>query len=208
MYITELIKSTTKKEGLRDLRLYRKCNFIRLYQEFSETYVNKYESIELRRRWKALLLEWDWVNDAVWRLSRMRRRVTEWGEFEKKEAYEIVFRLLLKMKELYCTYLNLINYEIPIWQNIIITIIRAYSLDKDEIYEILPSTKIESLKLVFRQTFQPVIRVLEYLESKLLRGEVDETKLNEFEEMMLISVLPFFEDVYKEMVRRQEARIW
>jgi len=199
----------TERWGERDLRLYKKCDFLTLYHKMDEDKVGPYESKELRKKWKELLLNWHNINKWTWELARMRRRYgSEWNDTTKRRAYELVFKLLQEVKYVYSEYINLVNTTLPIWQNIILNLTRSVGLSKEEIYEILPHPQIMNLKLLFRQIFDPVVRVLTDLEQKLLNGEVDIGRMREFEEMMLITVLPYFENVYRKIIERQEVSIW
>ena len=193
-----------KKAGERDLRLYPKCNFLNLYYKMDEDKVGPYESVELRKRWKDLLINWNTVNNLTWELARLRRRQSEeWNEYAKKRAHVIVFKLLNEIKYLYSEYMNLVNQTLPLWWNTVINLIRMANLSKEDVYEIMPQPQIANLKLLLRQIFDPILRVLSDLESKLLAGEVDEDKMRELEEMLLLNTLPYFERIYTRIVEKQ-----
>ena len=193
-----------KKAGERDLRLYPKCNFLNLYYKMDEDKVGPYESVELRKRWKDLLINWNTVNNLTWELARLRRRQgEEWNEYAKKRAHVIVFKLLNEIKYLYSEYMNLVNQTLPLWWNTVINLIRMANLSKEDVYEIMPQPQIANLKLLLRQIFDPILRVLSDLESKLLAGEVDEDKMRELEEMLLLNTLPYFERIYTRIVEKQ-----
>jgi len=199
----------TEKKGERDLRLYPKCDFLTLYHKMDEEKIGPYDSKMLRKKWKELLMNWYNINKWTRELARMRRKQgEEWSDIAKKRAHELVFKLLLEVKYVYSEYINLINMTLPIWQNIMINVFKSINLTKEEVYEIMPQPQVMNLKLLFRQIFEPVIRVLTDLEQKLVQGEVDVVRMREYEDMMLLTVLPFFERTYKEIVKRQKTGVW
>ena len=208
MYISELLKLTKRKEGERDLRLYKRCNFMLLYRQFDETVLGKYDSPAVRKKWKSLLLDIDYVNSRIWKIASIRRRVNEWDEYTTKYIHKIVFEVLIKMKDIYDQILWLITTETAIWHNTLINVLSQYKLSKDEVYEIMPYASIESFKILLRQIFRPVINMLTGLENELLNNKVDEEKLRQLEESMLVSVLPWLENVFRSVIETQGESIW
>ena len=208
--LTPLFKTTKTKR--RDLRLYPKCNFLSLYYRMDEQCIGPNESLSLRLKWKELLLNWNTVDTLVRKLARIVRRQPDdpekWNEGTKKQVHTIVFKLSMELKYIYSQYLTIINQTIPIWQNTIINVMRGFNLTKEEVYEILPQTQIMNLKLLFRQIFEPIIRLIDDIELKLLDGVIEIEKIEEFIDSMLLRILPHFERVYKEIVKRQEVRVW
>lgn len=206
MNLSEIFKQ--KREGERDIRLYKRCNFIHLYNNMNIKNVGKNDSMFIRNEWKNLLLDLDYINVRIWKIVRLRRRVGEWDEMIKKELYKIIFELLIKTKDVYNKIFNIINMEKAIWQNVIIMTLKDHKLNKDDVYEIMPYSDIENTKLLFRQIFRPVINLLTELENELLVGNIDENKLKELENIMLISVLPYFENIYNNIIKLQKEVLW
>lgn len=207
MDLAKIFKERTK-EGERDIRLYKRCNFIYLYNKLNTKRLGKYDSMLVRKEFRNLLLQLDRINMNVWKIVRLRRMVTEWDDSIKRQLYNIVFNLLIDCKDIYDRLLNIISMEKPVWQNVIINILATYKLSKDDVYEIMPYTDFENLKLLIRQIMRPVINLLTDIENGLLNGEIDDNKLKELENVMLISVLPYFENVYKNVIKLQEEVIW
>jgi len=207
MNLSEIFRQSVK-EGERDIRLYKRCNFIHLYNNFNVNSVGQYDSQFIRKEWKNILLDLDYINTRIWKIVILRRRIGEWDDMSKRELYKIVFELLIKAKDLYDKLFNIANMERVVWQNVIIFTLREYKLNKDDVYEMMPYSDFENLKLLWRQIFRPVINLLTELENELLVGNVDEEKLKELKNIMLISVLPYFENIYIKAIKLQKEVFW
>ncbi|RLI74339.1 hypothetical protein DRO97_06030 [Archaeoglobales archaeon] len=204
MNLSAVLKPSEKKE--RSLRLYPKYRFDIIYNKFDEHKRKQFEMPFTRREWKNVIKMLDEINKTVWRIASLRRN----NSFNKRRIemfHSIIFRLSLQIRELHETLLALIAEEEVVWKNYLFnlnnTVLKSklkIAITKDDVHELSPTAKIMSLKLTLRQIFIPVQQLLDSIEAELLNGEVDEGKLRQLEDAMLLRVLPWFFKVFRRCV--------
>jgi len=202
--LAAIMKPVEKQE--RNLRLYPKLRFSELYHDFNETKYKPFESPFVRKEWKNVIKMLDEINKIIWNIASFRRNVREWDKRKITLLHSTIFRLSLMVRDLHETLMAVISEEEIVWRNYILNAIvvmkqhKLGSLGKDEAYEINPTARISSLRLTLRQIFAPVENLLDSIEAELLSGEVDENKLRQLEDAMLLKVLPWFHKVFRKTI--------
>jgi len=202
--LSSILKPAQKAE--RSLRLYPKIRFTELYHDFAEHKHKAFELPFIRKEWKAIIGMLDDINKTVWSIAVMRRNTNEWNKRKISMLHSIIFRLSLQIRDLHESLLAVITEEEVIWKNFLFNLNTSLkqemklTLTKDDIAELNPTAKISSLRLTLRQIFLPIENLIDSIESDLLNETVDEAKLRQFEDVMLIKVLPWFYKIFKRSV--------
>jgi hypothetical protein len=203
------MKVEVKKQD-RSLRMYPRYNFAELYYKFDENKMRGFEIPYIRKKWKEVIKMVDDIYRRVWSLARYRRGVREWTERRISYLHEMVFQLMLRVRELHEAILTAIAQEEIMWKNFIINLPmisqqKGLKLTKDDIFEAHPSARLSAVKLVIRQIFTPVERLIESIENDLLSGTVDEDKLRQLEDNLLLKVFPWLYRVFADSISKQEV---
>jgi len=210
MNLAPVMKPAEKNE--RSLRLYPRVNFAELYHTFDEAKIKPFELPFIRREWKNVIQTLHEINKDVWEIATYRRNTREWNKRRISVLHTIIFNLSLKIRDLHETLLAIITEEEIIWRNYILNLYavakerKSIALGKEESYELNPTARISTVKLTLRQIFTPVQNLLDAIESELLSGNVDEAKLRQFEDAMLLRILPWFYKVFKKTIEAGGGR--
>lgn len=209
MSLSKVLKPVEKHE--RNLRLYPKVRFDELYYMFDENKRKQFESPFIKSEWKNLIKMLDEINKIIWNLASFRRNVRDWDRRRISILHSIIFRLTLLIKDFHESLSAIISEEEITWRNYILNMMvvlknqKVASIGKDEAYEINPTARISSLRLTIRQIFTPLQNLLDSIESELVAGQVDEDKLRQLEDAMLIKVLPWFHKIFRKTIEVSKA---
>jgi len=205
---SEVVKRSRSLRGKeRNLRLYPKLNFMKLYYRFNEHKLLPFELPHIRREWKEIIQMLDGINKLIWDIARFRRSTSNWNDRRIERMYNLIFELSTKVRELHEKFLAVISEEEIVWRNYVLNLAfgvlkkeLGIALSKDDIRELMPSAGLSALKIAIRQMFTPVEQLLESIESDLADGVVDDAKFRQLEDAMLLKMLPWFYRMFERSI--------
>jgi len=189
------------------LRYYPKYRFDKLYYKFSIDSLKPFELSHVREEWKEIISLFDKLNKSVWKLAKFRRRVREWNGRKIDRLYSMVFNLELLVRLIYERILGVSAEEEIVWRNYVINLVYGILLDeykikmtRDDIRELMPSAGLSAFRIMLRQTFPPVIQLLNAILSDLKNNTVDDSKLDQLEDVLLLKIIPWWYRVFERSI--------
>jgi len=192
----------------RDLRFYPKCRFADLYHTFDENKVTEIEFRFIRKEWKELILMFDGIYKLIRGVAVFRRGTREWTERHITTLRRYVSQLRLDLIMLVETLMRVVDEEELAWRNWLLnlTVIKraGVTISRDDMKELYPTARVGLFRIILRQTFDPIQKLVDVIEAELLDNTVDEDKLRRLEDDMLMKVLPWIENTFKHSIERSK----
>jgi len=205
MYLdfSKVLKSENKK--FSDLKLYPRYRFDKLYYKFNVSTLKPFEYVSIRSEWKEIIKMFDILSRSIWEIATFRRRVINWNNRNIERLYRMIFNLELLVRELYERILGVSSEEEIVWKNYVINLAfgipkQEFKVSKDDARELMPSAGLSAFRITLRQMFQPVLQLLFAIKSDLKENNVDEDKLSQLEDALLLKILPWWYRMFERSI--------
>ena len=205
MYLdfSKVLKAENKK--FSDLKLYPRYRFDKLYYKFNVSTLKPFEYVSIRSEWKEIIKMFDNLNRNIWEIATFRRRVINWNARNVERLYRMIFNLELLIRELYERILGVSCEEEIVWKNYVINLAfgipqQEFKVSKEDVRELMPSAGLSAFRITLRQMFQPVLQLLSSIKSDLKENNVDEDKLSQLEDALLLKILPWWYRMFERSI--------
>jgi len=188
-----------------DLKLYPRFRFDKLYYKFSVTALKPFEYVSIRSEWKEIIKMFDDLNRSIWEIATFRRRVINWNARNVERLYRMIFNLELLIRELYERILGVSSEEEIVWKNYVINLAfgipkQEFKVSKEDARDLMPSAGLSAFRITLRQMFQPILQLLSAIKSDLKENNVDEDKLSQLEDVLLLKILPWWYRMFERSI--------